>query len=220
LGFCSKRGVTVVIILVDYGVGNLQSLARAFSVSGAEVSVSGQADDIRRASAVVLPGVGHFQEAMEHLQARQLIEALEQRVRVERAPLLGVCLGMQLLMRRSDEGGYPGLGWLDMQVRSLRALHPDTALKIPHLGWNHAKSKGESRLFAGVPKDACFYFAHSFAAIEAPAPYQVAETIHGVPFISAVEHENLFATQFHPEKSHQNGLHIIRNFLAHVHAPV
>lgn len=208
------------IILVDYGVGNLQSLARAFSVSGAEVTVSGQANDIRRASAVVLPGVGHFQEAMEHLRARQLVEALEQRVLVERAPLLGVCLGMQLLMRRSDEGGYPGLGWLDMEVRSLRALYPETSLKIPHLGWNLARPRGESRLFADVPEDACFYFAHSFAATEAPGQYQIAETVHGVPFISAVEHENLFATQFHPEKSHQNGLHILRNFLAHVHSPV
>lgn len=208
------------IILVDYGVGNLQSLARAFSVAGAEVAVSGNPDDIRRADAVVLPGVGHFQEAMEHLRRGPLLEALHQRVRVERAPLLGVCLGMQLLMRASDEGGHAGLGWLDMQVRSLRALCPSPAIKIPHLGWNHALPEAGSHLFRDVPAEACFYFAHSYAATEAPAGVLAARTEYGVPFISAVEQDNLFATQFHPEKSHQNGLHILRNFLAHVHAPV
>jgi glutamine amidotransferase len=205
------------IVLVDYGVGNLQSLARAFNTAGAEVSVSGDAEVLQRADAIVLPGVGHFQEAMEHLRNGGLISVLEQRVRVERTPLLGVCLGMQLLMRRSEEGNFEGLGWLETEVRSLRALNPDQSLKIPHIGWNNAIAAPESILFRDVPGEACFYFAHSFAATEAPQESRTARTTYGPTFISAVEQENLFATQFHPEKSHQNGLHILRNFLAHVH---
>lgn len=205
------------VAIVDYGVGNLQSLERAFSAAGAITRVTGDEAELSQASAIVLPGVGHFQEAMEHLHARGLIAALERRVMGEGVPLLGVCLGMQLLMQRSDEGDVPGLGWISGQVRGLRQLCDDPALRVPHIGWNAVNAPAESRLFTGLPQGSCFYFAHSFAAPAADAEY-AAHAVYGAPFVAAVEQGNLFGTQFHPEKSHANGLHLLRNFLAYAAA--
>lgn len=203
------------IALLDYGVGNLQSLERAFAAVGAEARPVRDAAGLEGARAVVLPGVGHFHEAMDNLREGGLIEPLRRKVMGEGLPLMGMCLGMQLLMHRSDEGGAEGLGWLDGEVRSLRAAHPDTALKIPHIGWNTVTAASDSRLFAGVPLEASYYFAHSYAVLEL-ANAATAMATYGVPFIAAVEKDNLFATQFHPEKSHQNGIHLLRNFMSHV----
>ncbi len=204
------------IAIVDYGVGNLQSLARAFASIGAPVEIASTPGQIAAAKGVVLPGVGHFQEAMDHLRLGDLLPALEQRVRVESAPLLGVCLGMQLLMQRSEEGDYAGLGWIAGEVASLRTRHPDASLKVPHIGWNTIQPEPGSILFHEVPAEATFYFAHSFAVFEVGDTVAASRTRYGVPFVSAVEQGNVFGTQFHPEKSHQNGVHVLRNFVAHV----
>ncbi|MFM1921399.1 MAG: hypothetical protein RLZZ303_3033 [Candidatus Hydrogenedentota bacterium] len=204
------------IALLDYGVGNLQSLERAFAAVGAEARPVRDVAALDGARAVVLPGVGHFQEAMDNLREGGLIEPLQRKVMGEGLPLMGMCLGMQLLMRRSDESGAEGLGWLNGEVRSLRTAYPDTALKIPHIGWNTVTASPGSKLFAGVPAVASYYFAHSYAVLELEDAAATATAIYGVPFIASVEKDNLFATQFHPEKSHQNGIHLLRNFMSHV----
>lgn len=203
------------IALLDYGVGNLQSLERAFAAVGVEARPVRHAAGLEGARAVVLPGVGHFHEAMHNLREGGLIEPLHRKVIGEGLPLIGMCLGMQLLMRRSDEGGAEGLAWLGGEVRSLRAAHPDASLKIPHIGWNTVTASPDSRLFAGVPAEASYYFAHSYAVLELPDA-ATATAAYGVPFIAALEKDNIFATQFHPEKSHQNGIHLLRNFMSYV----
>lgn len=204
------------IAIVDYGVGNLQSLTRAFAQAGAEARATRDSAELADARAVVLPGVGHFKEAMDQLRAGPLLAALERKVMADKAPLLGVCLGMQLLMQRSEEGNVEGLGWLEGTVCSLRQRHPDPALKIPNIGWNTIQPSADSVLFKEVPAEASYYFAHSYAVLETSPEVCSSTCCYGETFVAAVESGHLFATQFHPEKSHQNGLHILRNFVDHV----
>ncbi len=206
------------IAIVDYGVGNLQSLTRAFAQAGADARPTSDAAELADADAIVLPGVGHFQEAMDQLRSGPLLSALERKEMGDRTPLLGVCLGMQLLMQRSEEGNVHGLGWLEGEVCSLRQRHPDPALKIPNIGWNTIQPSLGSVLFKEVPAEASYYFAHSYAVLETTPTILSSTCTYGLTFVAAVECGNLFATQFHPEKSHQNGLHILRNFVEHVAA--
>ncbi len=199
------------IAIVDYGVGNLRSLSNAFDYLGVEVEVTGDPQRLREAERIVLPGVGAFGDAMEALRDRGLIEPLNDLVLGQRRPTLGICLGMQLVARSSDEHGtHLGLGWIDAQVRRLEVA----PLKVPHVGWNDLSFDPDEPLFRGIrPDEANFYFVHSHHMECAHPGDRIATTDYGGPVTAVVRHENVVAMQFHPEKSQDNGLALLRNWI-------
>ena len=198
------------IHIVDYGMGNLHSVQKAFAFLGAQPVLTQDTEQIEQAERLVLPGVGAFADAMEELERLRLTDAI--RTAADKGtPLLGICLGMQLLFESSAEGGgCPGLGLLEGRIEKL----PDKGLKIPHMGWNTVVNK-DAAFFGALPEAFSVYFVHSFAALDAGKPYVAGVTEYGVPFACAVRQGNVFGAQFHPEKSGENGMQILRNFLAY-----
>jgi len=197
------------IVIVDYGMGNAASIVRMFKRVGHHALVSHQAADIREARALVLPGVGAFDSGMESLKARGLVPLLTEAVRERKVPLLGICLGMQLLAERSEEGGSLGLGWVEAEVRRLPGSPQH---RVPHMGWSTLKLVGESPLLAGLAEDARFYFVHSYYVACRHPEQEVAVAQHGMRFVAALAHDNIFGVQFHPEKSHRFGMQLLGNF--------
>ena len=202
------------IAIVDYGVGNLFSLRSSLEALGLAAEVTGEADRLRSADRIILPGVGAFADAKAKLDATGLVPVL--REEAARKPLLGICLGMQLLFDRSFEyGEHPGLGFVPGEVADLRQALDDPALKVPHMGWNSLTPAKESLLLDGLPADPYVYFVHSYyVPYEGDPGFQGATAEYGVSFTAAVQKDNLFATQFHPEKSGEVGLQMLRNFAA------
>lgn len=198
------------IAIVDYGAGNLESVVRAFQKLGEPAQITQHPEDLANATRFVLPGVGFFDSAMALLRERGLIKVLERRVRGERIPVLGICLGFQMFARHSEEGNAEGLGWIDAHVRKLPA---NDGLKIPHIGWNDPAWQTGSTLGQGLKPGACFYFAHSYYVDLAKAEVPAATCTYGAEFPAAFQRDNLFGVQFHPEKSHENGLCLLQNFL-------
>jgi len=195
------------ITIIDYGMGNLRSVEKALQKVGAEVVVSRDPDDIRRADRMVLPGVGAFGDAMANLQKRGLVEVIKEEVAAGK-PFLGICLGLDLLFEESDEHGlHQGLGLLPGRVELL-----PTELKIPQIGWNQVSIRKESGLLEGIPDGSSFYFVHSYAVVPEVESDILCLTEYGCTFVSAVERGNIAAFQFHPEKSSSLGLNILRNF--------
>lgn len=200
------------IAIVDYGMGNLLSVFHAFEIVGADAVVTREPDVILAADRVVLPGVGAFADCMANLRRFGLIEVLNA-VRQRGRPVLGICLGMQAMAAWSEEGGrHEGLGWFDAGV--VRLAPSDAALRVPHVGWNDVWWRPGSPFFAGLPDHADFYFVHSYAMRCAVPDNVEAECDYGGAFTAAVRRENVFATQFHPEKSQDYGLQLLANFLA------
>lgn len=196
------------IAVVDYGAGNLRSVARALEATGAEPIVTDQPAVLERADGVVLPGVGAAGAAMRGLLARGLVEPLRRAVASGR-PFLGVCLGLQVLMSTSDEdGGVECLGLVPGRVQRL----PD-GLKVPHMGWNQVRQQLSHRIFDDIPDDANFYFVHSYAVVPDDPGLIIGLTDYGGRFTSVVGFDNVVATQFHPEKSAGHGLRVYRNFV-------
>jgi len=200
------------IVVVDTGLGNLRSILRGLQRAGGRAVASADPRDVEKAERIVIPGVGSFGDAMAKLTSDGLDDVLERKALGERVPTLGICLGMQLLGDWSDEGGCAGLGWVRGRTARLRPADPP--LPVPHLGWNTVALERESALFQGVPAGACFFFAHSYGVSCDDATDAVGRTEYGVPFVSVLQRGNVFGTQFHPEKSHSNGLRVLRNFLA------
>lgn len=201
------------IAVVDYGMGNLRSLSNALESVGAEVVLASSSDELRRSDRIVLPGVGAFGDAARALRERGLADALAAEVVLGRKPLLGICLGMQLLARTSSEHGtHEGLGWIDADVVRLPLL---PGIKVPHVGWNCVRFEPGDWLFRGIrPGESNFYFVHSFhVSCRSPADV-VGTSEHGIPFAAAVRSGNVVATQFHPEKSQDNGIRLLSNWLA------
>jgi len=202
------------IAIIDYGMGNLHSVARAFVhvAPAADVVVTADAGVIDRAQRIVLPGQGSFPDCMRALEHAGLIQAVLRALRDK--PVFGVCVGEQMLFERSEEGDVAGLGVFRGEVRRLPARAPDGArLKIPHMGWNRVHQLRAHPLWDGVADGAWFYFAHSYHAVPVEDGLAVGETTHGLRFTCAVARDNIFATQFHPEKSAANGLKIYENFV-------
>lgn len=188
-------------------MGNLRSVEKALEKVGAEVRVSRDPDDLRRADRLVLPGVGAFGDAMANLEKRGLVEVIKEEVAAGK-PLLGICLGLDLIFEESDEHGlHQGLGLLPGRVELLT-----TDLKIPHIGWNRIRIEKESPLLKGIPDGSFFYFVHSYIVVPRREADILSTTDYGCRFVSAVEHEKVSAFQFHPEKSSALGLTILRNF--------
>ena len=201
-------------VIIDYGVGNLFSLAGSFAAIGSPAVVSGDADDIRRADRIVLPGVGAFADAAAKLRESGLDRVIREQAEKGK-PLLGICLGMQMLFDESHEYGvHRGLGLISGTVAPIRGDVPDT-LKIPHIGWNPLifPSGKKSRLYANVNEGDCVYFVHSYYA-KTPAEFVSATAEYGAPITASVERGNVFGCQFHPEKSGSVGLEILKAFAA------
>jgi glutamine amidotransferase len=198
------------ITILNYGMGNLGSIHNMFRKIGVESSIVTSAEDVERAEALVLPGVGHFDHAMSSLKALGLMHPLEGAARERRIPILGICLGMQLMTRGSEEGELPGLGWIDAETRMFG--RDDPSLRVPHMGWNTVRVRRPGPLFDARADEQRFYFVHSYA-IQCDDPGDVlTTTTYGIDFVSAFGRDNLLGVQFHPEKSHKFGMTLLRRF--------
>jgi glutamine amidotransferase len=207
------------IVIVDYGVGNLRSVQKMLEKSGATTFISADPDAIEAADGIVLPGVGAFADAMGNLHKLALVEFLREQALERRKPILGICLGMQLLARNSNEGGLnSGLGIIEAEVELLDvSKHRDWAdkkLTLPHIGWNEVQPVPESRLFDGISNGTDFYFVHSYHVRCENKADVAAWCEFGNDFACAIENGNVFATQFHPEKSQSGGIQLINNYVA------
>ncbi len=195
------------MIIVDYGMGNLRNVQKAFEHIGVAARISADPDDLSGADGVVLPGVGAFGDAMKNLHAAGLVEPLQEVVR-RGTPLLGICLGLQLLFEESEEMGiHRGLGLL-----AGRVVRFGEGLKVPHIGWNQLRIAQESALLQGIADGSYAYFVHSYYAVPADPKCILATTDYGVEFASVVGQGNVFGVQPHPEKSQEVGLRLLRNF--------
>jgi len=197
------------IVVVDYGMGNLRSVQKGFEKIGSPAVISRDPEEIWKAERLVLPGVGAFPECMKNLQSFDLVEPIIEFIRSGR-PFLGICLGLQLLFDESEEFGiHEGFKIIRGKVK---AFDPHTGLKIPHMGWNEVYFRKESPLFNGIKQGSYFYFVHSFYVVPEIDSDIAAETNYGIKFTCAIHKDNIFAVQFHPEKSQENGLAILSNF--------
>lgn len=199
------------LVIVDTGVANRHSVRNALEYLGCKVELSADPALIRNASKLVFPGVGAFEAGMRSLHARGLIDLLREQVIERRTPILGICLGMQMMAEKGEEdGNYAGLGWIPGTVRRLRPRDP--TLKVPHIGFNSVTWDPRSRLFAGLPEIIDFYFVHSYYLDSADSAV-CGKVDYGGPIAVAIEQGNLMGVQFHPEKSQAAGLHLLRNFV-------
>ncbi len=199
------------IAILDYDMGNLRSVSKALEKVGAQCEITRDSKKILKADKLVVPGVGAFKDCMLNLKSYGLIEPIREFLAKGR-PYLGICLGMQILMRESEEGGVH-LG-LDIIPGKVVRFSPELNLKVPHMGWNFLHQEKPSRLLEGIPEKSYVYFVHSYyVEIEKPKKVCAASTEYGINFTSCIEEKNVFATQFHPEKSQQVGLKILENFV-------
>lgn len=200
------------VVIVDYGMGNLNSVKRAMDRMKVDSVISSDPKDVFRCEKIILPGVGHFKKAMSNLKALDLIDVLNEAVLTEKKPILGICLGMQLLAKRSEEGDAEGLGWFDAEVVRFN-VSDKLKHKIPHIGWNQVSIKKQSSLMNNIPELAEFYFVHSYHLRVRDQSDILNETEFDYVFPSAIEKENIFGVQYHPEKSHDDGMQLIKNFI-------
>ena len=201
------------VVIADYGLGNLRSVLMKFMRLKIEARISEGPADIETADKLVLPGVGSFGAGMRNLKERGLIDVLRRKVLDEKTPLLGICLGMQLLTEYSEEGDCPGLGFVPGATRRLDMSGVPEKLRIPHIGWNEITlSRPDAVLFSGIDPALRYYFVHSYAVFPADPADASATCTYGQTFAAALERGNIHAAQFHPEKSHHHGLAMLENF--------
>jgi glutamine amidotransferase len=200
------------IVIVDYKMGNIHSVARKLKILGATYEISNNPEAIKAADKLILPGVGHFGNAMRQLSESNLIEVLNEVVLNQKKPILGICLGMQLMANYSQEGNVKGLGWIDGQVARFQ-VSDKLRYKIPHTGWNKIKICKESFINQGLSNDSEFYFVHAYYFQANNDSDILHKTSYEQEFVSAVQKENIVGVQYHPEKSHDSGLQLIKNFV-------
>lgn len=201
------------LTIVDFGVGNLGSIENMLKKIGCESRISSDPDVIASASKIILPGVGAFDQGMRSLRERNLEGILRVKALEERIPILGICLGMQMLGHASEEGVEPGLGWIDARCKRFGGEGWDTKLKVPHMGWNTIRHPRDNPLLAGLPDLPRFYFVHSYHLVCSDESIVSGITQYGIAFTSMVQSRNICGVQFHPEKSHRFGLALFRNFV-------
>jgi len=202
------------ISIVNYEMGNIGSIINMFKRIGLKAELVNTSEQIMRANKLLLPGVGAFDAAMERINRSGLREPLEEKVLKQKVPLLGICLGMQLLTRGSEEGKLPGLGWIKAETKSFKKVLDTKIYKIPHMGWNEAKPFQSSPLTKGFLQDEenRFYFVHSFYVKCDSDQNSILKTEYGIEFDSGLQQDNIFGAQFHPEKSHKFGMKLLENF--------
>lgn len=202
------------IVILDYGMGNPSSIQRMLEKLGHQSILSVDVGTITRASGIILPGVGSFDQGMEALDSHGIRQILERKVLEEKVPFLGICLGMQLLLEYSEEGKLPGLAWIKGHAKKFNFTGRDDAkrLKVPHMGWNIVYPQNTTSLFKNYDEELRFYFVHSYRAVDVPTENILAEANYGELFPCGVVKENIFGLQFHPEKSHKFGLKCLSNF--------
>ncbi|WP_310442338.1 imidazole glycerol phosphate synthase subunit HisH [Sulfurimonas sp.] len=201
------------IVIIDYNMGNLRSVQKAFEKVGCDAVITNNHEIIKNASKIVLPGVGAFKDGMKNLEELGLIEILNEEVLKNKKLFLGICLGMQLVAKKSYENGETdGLGWVDAEVVKFDFTDYDKKLKIPHVGWNNVSYKNNNLLFDGIANNSDFYFVHSYY-FKTNEDIVTSTTDYGFDFVSSVNKDNIYAFQFHPEKSQTAGLKLIENFV-------
>ncbi len=197
------------IVIVDYGMGNLGSIVNMIKKIGYKCIVTSNLEEIKNATKLILPGIGSFDNGMRNLQELNMLDVLNQKVMVDKTPILGICLGMQLMTKNSEEGRLAGFGWIDAETKKFVS---DT-FKIPHMGWNIIKHQKISKLFDERKKKKKFYFVHSYCVRCTQKNDILTSTNYTQDFVSSFEKENVIGVQFHPEKSHKFGMSLIKNFL-------
>ncbi|HEY4875578.1 MAG TPA: imidazole glycerol phosphate synthase subunit HisH [Puia sp.] len=202
------------LTIVDYGVGNLASIKNMLKKVGCDALISSNESEIFSSDKLILPGVGAFDTCASKLKESGLLSVLNEKALEEKIPLLGICVGCQLLMEKSEEGIEPGLGWIKGDVKKFDQKRMSADLKIPHMGWTDVELNKASLLFKNMYEEPRFYFVHSYY----PAPMNSDDVLmyadYGYKFAAAVEHENIMGVQFHPEKSHKFGMKLLENFVS------
>jgi imidazole glycerol-phosphate synthase subunit HisH len=199
------------LVIVDYGVGNLSSIQNMLKKGGTAAVISNREADIAAASKLLLPGMGHFDNCMQRLNASGLRNSIEKKVLDEKIPLLGICVGLQMFMESSEEGNEPGLGWVAGKTVRFKPAHMNASLKIPHMGWQDVHCNKSIPLWNGL-EGSRFYFAHSFYVSPATEADILLTADYGYNFTAGVQKNNILGVQFHPEKSHRFGMQLLQNF--------
>jgi len=200
------------IVIVNYGLGNLRSVQKAFERIRVKAAVSDDPEIISGASKLILPGVGNFSTGMKKLEEKNMRDLLTEKVISQKTPILGICLGMQLMTDFSEEGNCRGLGWIRAQTRKFRFNAESHELRIPHMGWNTLQLQSSPEILSGITEDSLLYFVHSYHVCCENPQDVIATTHYGYDFHSAFRSENIFGFQFHPEKSHKTGLALLKKF--------
>lgn len=201
------------IVIIDYNMGNLRSVQKAFEKVGSDAIITNEHNVIKNSDKIILPGVGSFKDGMKHLEELNLIELLNDEILNKKKPFLGICLGMQLIATKSYENGETlGLNWVDAKIIKFDFNNVDQKLKVPHVGWNNTRFQNKNILFDGVHDNSDFYFVHSYH-FTTKEDIVSSITDYGFNFVSSVQKDNIYAFQFHPEKSQTVGLKIIENFV-------
>jgi len=201
------------IVIVNFEMGNLGSIANIIKKIGTMAQITSNTSIISKADKLILPGVGAFDHGMQNLLKGGLINILNELVLIQKKPILGICLGMQLMTKRSDEGVLPGLCWIDAETVRFKFYDVQGKPKIPHMGWNTLNICKNKELFDGIEKEPRFYFVHSYHVACKNEHDILAKSFHGYEFVSSFKHDNITGVQFHPEKSHKYGLRFLRNWL-------
>ena len=201
------------LAIVDYGMGNLNSVKKKLYRLKTTASITSNPKDIIKANKIILVGVGHFAKAMKNIKELNLLDTLNEVAIIKKKPVLGICLGMQLMANDSEEGNSEGLGWLDANVRKMQ-VDDTLRFKIPHTGWNKITQSKKSHLMKGIPESSEFYFVHSYHLMSNETSNILNETEYCFKFISAIEKNNIFGVQYHPEKSHDIGEVLLKNFIS------
>lgn len=200
------------IAIIDYGLGNVRAFANVYHKLNIPVIVAKKKEDLKGATKLLLPGVGAFDYAMQRLNDSGMREMIDQKVLDEKTAVLGICVGMQMLAKRSEEGVLPGLGWIDGEVKKFNLPAVLSAMRIPHMGWNTIQPMHSDGLLMGLDKESRFYFLHSYYFKCSDSSHVIAITDYNGEFESAVNAGNVYGVQFHPEKSHQWGIRLLENF--------
>ena len=200
------------IAIIDYGLGNINAFVNIYKQLNVSFKLAKKVEDLDDATKLILPGVGAFDHAMEQLAASGMQDRLNELVLQKKLPVIGICVGMQMMANSSDEGNLPGLGWIDATVKKFDASKITYTTRLPHMGWNDVAPVAENPLFKGLEKDAKFYFLHSYYFACNNATDTLAITDYGGEFACAANHSNIYGVQFHPEKSHHYGIQLLKNF--------
>ncbi len=201
------------VAIIDYDTGNLSSIKNMLKRLEVDAQITSDKDQIESADKIILPGVGAFDTCAEKLQESGLLEVLVKKVKQQNTPLLGICVGMQLLTEGSEEGKLPGLGWIKGKIVKFKQAQLPAQLKIPHMGWTDVMLSKSSKLFEGMHDEPRFYFVHSYHAQLTEIQDELVHAEYGYRFTAGIERENILGVQFHPEKSHKFGMKLLENFV-------